>query len=83
LESEFDLFGGIDAAGKSAAGGVRAAGDDKRADGTDEFGRRLRWTRAGGEEQGRGCEVGKEGALCRLDHQKGGLCPAVALRGFK
>jgi hypothetical protein len=42
LESEFDLFGGIDAAGKSAAGGVRAAGDDERADRTDEFDRWFR-----------------------------------------
>jgi hypothetical protein len=51
LESEFDLLGRIDAAGKGAAPGVFAAGDDERADGAHEFGRWFRWPRAGGEEE--------------------------------
>jgi hypothetical protein len=83
LESEFNLFGRIDAAGKSAAPGVLAAGDDEGADGADEFGRWFCWTRAGGEKEQRGCDAGKEEGLFRLDHQKENLSPALALRGFK
>jgi len=60
LEGEFDLFGSIDAAGKSAAAGVRASGDDQGADGADEFGRCFRGARAGGEEQGGGGRAGEE-----------------------
>jgi hypothetical protein len=59
LESEFDLFGRIDATGKGAVAGVLATGDNERADGADEFGCNLRRTRAGGQHQSRSAAKGK------------------------
>jgi hypothetical protein len=38
LESEFDLFGGIDAPGKNAGARVFVAGDNQRSHGAHEFG---------------------------------------------
>jgi hypothetical protein len=69
LEGELDLCGRFDAAGKGAAAGVRAVGDDERANGTDEFGRWFRRPRAGSEEKGRGGGAGDEEILEGVDHR--------------
>ena len=69
LEGELDLCGRFDAAGKGAAAGVRATGDDERADGADKFGGWFRRPRAGGEEKGHGGGAGDEEMLEGAGHR--------------